>query len=161
MPHLWRWGNYRKWRLVRRAYRLCVWNAPRGLAQATSTAGGHDCLLFFGEEERFKKGSSSPKPHYLLKFNKREGKKSGDNCEILIMANSYIQLCGGYRNIITIMNYLSVGICPSTIFQVSVLQNNISVKKTTLLILFNKIPSPNLSVAVAISPLTNKTPSIL
>ena len=26
----------------RRAYRLSVWNAPRGLVQATSAAGGHD-----------------------------------------------------------------------------------------------------------------------
>ena len=42
MPHLWRWGNYRKWRIIRRAYRLSVWNAPRGLVQATSTAGGLD-----------------------------------------------------------------------------------------------------------------------
>ena len=29
----------------RRAYRLSVWNAPRGLVQATSTAGGHDFFV--------------------------------------------------------------------------------------------------------------------
>ena len=31
LPHLWRWGNYRKWRIFQRAYRLSVWNALRGL----------------------------------------------------------------------------------------------------------------------------------
>ena len=43
---MWRWGKFCKWQIIRRAYRLSVWNAPRGLSQATRTAGGHDCILW-------------------------------------------------------------------------------------------------------------------
>ena len=42
---MWRWGKFRKWRIFRRAYRLSGWNAPRGLVQATGTAGGYDSIF--------------------------------------------------------------------------------------------------------------------